>query len=175
LKNIIFEMMIKRITLSLFIAVLITGILVSCSALIPKLNPVTIIKKEATSNYKYVYIATTGNLTSGTSSIYGNNNSLVGVQTNKTVNPGDVISGILTKKGFIRVPKINSPNETMIVNYGESGRRETGLGGYTIEVTIQFISANNNQLICSCTAEGQGATEADDIRQAISRCLSGLL
>ena len=64
--------------------------------------------------------------------------------------------------------------QTVIVNYGESGRRNRGLG-YTIEVTIQFISAKTHAQICSCTAEGQGETEADDIRQAITRCLSGLL
>lgn len=29
-------------------------------------------------------------------------------------------------------------------------------------------------MICSYTAEGQGETEADDIRQAISRALSSL-
>jgi len=29
-------------------------------------------------------------------------------------------------------------------------------------------------MICSCTAEGQGSTEADDIRQAIKRALDGL-
>ena len=62
----------------------------------------------------------------------------------------------------------------MIINYGESGRRNRGLG-YTIEVTIQFVSAKSNELICSCTAEGQGETETDDIRQAITRCISGLL
>jgi hypothetical protein len=60
------------------------------------------------------------------------------------------------------------------VNYGESGKRYRRLG-YTIEVTIQFVSAKNNNIVCSCTAEGQGETEADDIRQAISRCLQGLL
>ena len=86
-------------------------------------------------------------------------------------------SGILSKKGFVRLPEQKSElvDETLIVNYGESGRRDTGLGGYTIEVTIQFISAKSNDLICSCTAEGQGSTEADDIRQAITRCLSSLL
>ena len=168
--------MINKITTKFFVSVLITGILTSCSALIPKLNPVSIVVNEAVNKYKYVFIAPTGNLTSGTSNIYGNTYSLVGVQANKTVNPGDVISGILTKKGLIRLSELNPDFliETLIVNYGESGRRDTGLGGYTIEVTIQFISAKNNQLICSCTAEGQGATEADDIRLAIVRCLSGL-
>ena len=75
------------------------------------------------------------------------------------------------------MPEIKSEltDETVIVNYGESGRRNTGLGGYTIEVTIQFISAKNSSLICSCTAEGQGSTEADDIRQAITKCLNELM
>ena len=87
-----------------------------------------------------------------------------------------MITGILTKKGFIRLPELKSElkNETLIVNYGESGRRNRGLG-YTIEVTIQLISAKSSELISSCSAEGQGETEADDIRQAITRCLSALL
>lgn len=97
--------------------------------------------------------------------------------SSKTVNPSDVITGVLTKKGLIRLPELKPEliNETLIINYGESGKRKTGLGGYTIEVTIQFISAKTSSLVCSCTAEGQGATEADDIRQAITRCLESLL
>ena len=87
----------------------------------------------------------------------------------------EVISGVLINEGFIILPELKSElsNETLIVNYGESGRRNRGLG-YTIEVTIQFISAKTKQMICSCTAEGQGETEADDIRQAIRRALDGL-
>ena len=96
--------------------------------------------------------------------------------SSKTVNPSDVITGILTKEGLIRLPELKSEltDETLIINYGESGRRNTGLGGYTIEVTIQFVSAKTSSLVCSCTAEGQGSTEADDIRQAITRCLNEL-
>ena len=33
---------------------------------------------------------------------------------------------------------------------------------------VQFISADTNELLCSCTGEGQGETDADDIRQAIN-------
>ncbi|KDS29372.1 hypothetical protein M097_1388 [Phocaeicola vulgatus str. 3775 SL(B) 10 (iv)] len=86
-----------------------------------------------------------------------------------------MIAGILIKQGYIILPELKSElaNETLIVNYGESGRRNRGLG-YTIEVTIQFSSAKTNEMICSCTAEGQGETEADDIRQAIRRALSSL-
>lgn len=65
-------------------------------------------------------------------------------------------------------------DETLIVSYGESGRRNVNLG-YSIEVTIQFLSAKTNMPVCVCTAEGQGSTEADDIRIAINRALKPLL
>ena len=61
----------------------------------------------------------------------------------------------------------------MIVNFGESGRRNVNLG-YSTEVTIQFISADTQRPICTCTAEGQGSTEADDVRKAIQRALDPL-
>ncbi len=61
----------------------------------------------------------------------------------------------------------------MIVNFGETGRRTVNLG-YSIEVTIQFISASTQFPICTCTAEGQGETEADDVRKAIQRALEPL-
>ena len=125
--------------------------------------------------YKYVYISTTKELTSSTGGTYGGQYGIYGSSTTKSVNPSDVIAGILIKEGYVILPKLKSElsNETLIVNYGESGRRNRGLG-YTIEVTIQFISAKTNEMICSCTAEGQGETEADDIRQAIKRALSSL-
>ena len=58
-------------------------------------------------------------------------------------------------------------HETIVVNYGEIGKRARGLG-HTMEIIIQFISADTNELLCSCTGEGQGETDADDIRQAIN-------
>ena len=132
------------------------------------LRPATSIKNGSLDSYKYFYITPTNSLTSSSSGQY--------YSLSKTVNPSDVITGILTKDGLIRLPELKPEltDETMIINYGESGRRNTGLGGYTIEVTIQFVSAKTSSLVCSCTAEGQGSTEADDIRQAITRCLSEL-
>ena len=98
------------------------------------------------------------------------------LSTSNTVNPADLITGIFIKEGLIRLPELKPElaEETLIINYGESGKRNTGLGGYTLEVTIQLISAKTSSLVCSCTAEGQGSTEADDIRQAITRCLNEL-
>jgi hypothetical protein len=136
----------------------------------------TVIKNDNIERYKYIYISPTGNLTSSSAGIFGGNYGIYGASTSKTVNPSDVITGILSKEGFIRLPELKSElaDETLIVNYGESGRRNRGLG-YTIEVTIQFVSAKSHTLVSSCTAEGQGETQADDIRQAITRCLHGLL
>jgi len=136
----------------------------------------TVVKNDEINEYKYMFITQTGSLSSGVGSVYGGNYGTYGATTNKSVNPSDVIAGALIKEGFVRLPELKAEliDETLIVNYGESGKRNRGLG-YTIEVTIQFISAKSNTLVSSCTAEGQGETEADDIRKAITRCLSSLL
>jgi hypothetical protein len=154
------------------LAVIVVSILTNSCAV---LKAPIITKNDSIEEYRYVFISTTSNLTSGTGATYGGHY----YSSSKTVNPSDVISGILLKNGFIILPEIKQDlaDKTLIVNYGESGKRNVagGLGGYTIEVTINFISAKSYETICSCTAEGQGATEADDIREAITRCLSGLL
>ena len=131
-----------------------------------------IVRNAPIEMYKYAYISPTKELTSSTGGTYGGQYGIYGSSTTKSVNPSDVIAGILIKEGYIILPELKPElsNETLIVNYGESGRRNRGLG-YTIEVTIQFSSAKTNEMICSCTAEGQGETEADDIRQAIRRAL----
>ena len=47
-----------------------------------------------------------------------------------------------------------------------------GLLGYTIEITLQFLSADTHEVVCTSTAEGMGETEADDIRIAIQKALT---
>lgn len=123
--------------------------------------------------YKYVYIQPTKELTSSATS--GANGYVYA--TTKSVNPSDVIAGVLMKKNYTILSEIKQEllEKTLVVTYGESGRRKTGLGGYTIEITIQFSDAKTSKLIAVCTAEGQGTTEADDIREAINRALSSLL
>jgi hypothetical protein len=141
-----------------------------CASLQPVLRPATSIKNASLDAYKYIYVSPTNNVTS--SSGFTINGDLTS-KTN-TLNPAELITGMFIKEGLIRLPELKPElaDETLIINYGESGRRNTGLGGYTLEVTIQLISANTSSLVCSCTAEGQGTTEADDIRQAITRCLN---
>ena len=156
-----------------FLDIILASILINSCA---PLRVPTIIKNDTIGGYKYIFITPTSNLTSGSGGVYGGQYGVYGASRSKSVNPSDVISGILLKEGYIRIPELKQEllDETMIVNYGESGKRNRGLG-YTIEVTIQFILAKSHKSICSCTAEGQGETEADDIRQAITSCLSGLL
>lgn len=136
------------------------------------LKPVETIKNGQIRDYKYVFISQTKSLTSSSGAFINGQY----YSASKSVNPRDVISGVLAKEGFILIPELKDDlaSETLIINYGESGRRSIGLGGYTIEVTIQFITSSTSSLIASCTAEGLGDTEADDIRKAINRCLNGI-
>ena len=101
--------------------------MLSCVALNPPLKPVFISNRQDISRFKYFVITPTSTLTSGAGAIYGLNGAI----SSKTINPSDLIGGILTKKNFIRLSQENPDlsAQTMIVNFGESGRRNTGLGG----------------------------------------------
>ena len=151
--------------------VLVAVLMAACASMkAPVINQI-----ESLDGYKYVYITPTSELTSGSSRVYGGKYGVYGGGSTKTINPSDVISGIMLKQGYIRLPELNPEllDQTLIVNYGESGRRNVNFG-YSIEVTIQFLSAKTNMPVCICTAEGQGSTEADDIRIAINRALAPL-
>ncbi len=123
--------------------------------------------KEALCNS--IVINQTQTLTSGHSSNINGHSEI------KSVNPRDIISGYLTKKGFIVLDKIDDflIEKTLIVNYGESGKRSFGFG-YATETTIQFITAKSKELVASITAEGCGDTEADDIKKAIRKAINAL-
>ena len=159
----------KRLKL-LFLLTLLPFIFISCSYTL--LQP-TVINKGDINQYSYFFIQPTETLTSGTgvTDYFGNYYS-----KQKSINPAEIITGFLVKKGFVKLLKIDKEllNKTLIVTYGESGRRNVGLGGYTIEVIIQLIDGQMNSLVTSCVAEGFGYNEADDIRIEINRCLSGI-
>lgn len=137
------------------------------------LQPVRVTRNSSLDQYTYFYITPTETKTGSSGGVYGNGYGVYGSSISKSTNPADIISGYLIKKGLVRLPEIKSDlaDKTMIINYGETGRRSTGLGGYTIEVTLQVLSAKTSEVICVITGEGQGETEADDIRIAINRCL----
>lgn len=135
------------------------------------LQPASVIKNDDIGNYQYLLITGTSSLTSGV----GQNISGIYYSESKSVNPRDIISGHMAKRGFVILPEADEKlsDRTLIVNYGESGRRDV-FWGYTTEVTIQFISPVTKRLLFSATAEGIGSTEADDIKEAITRALDAL-
>lgn len=151
----------------LFICLVALG-LFGCATLLPP----TVTRHATLDSYKYVYITPTPEKTSVTGGTYGGRYGIYGSTSTHSTNPSDVISGHFIKRGFTRLPELNSElaEKTLIVNFGETGRRAAGLG-YTIEVTIQLLSAKTNEVICVGVAEGQGETEADDVRIAINRCM----
>lgn len=136
------------------------------------LRPATHIGETSLIGYKYAYITQTDELSSSSGSVYGNQFVVYGSTVTKSVNPANVISGILMKNGLTIIPEITDEirDRTIIVNYGETGRRNV-FWGYTIEITLQILSADTHEVLCTCTAEGMGETEADDIRIAITRAL----
>lgn len=141
----------------------------SCYA---SLQPVVVTRHTPLDGYRYVYITPTSGLSSSSGGVYGGTYGVHGSTQSKSVNPSDIIAGHMIRKGFVQVPEIKPElaSQTLIVNYGESGRRNV-FWGYTIEITLQFLSAHNHEVVCISTAEGMGETEADDIRIAINRAL----
>lgn len=139
------------------------------------LQPVRVTRNASLDNYTYFYITPTETKTSSIGSVYGNGYGVYGSSTSISTNPADIISGYLIKRGMVRLPEVKDSlaDRTMIINYGETGRRSAGIG-YTIEITLQILSAKTNEVICVLTGEGMGYTEADNIRIAINRCLDEL-
>ena len=142
----------KLITFAIFLM-----LISSCATL----KPVTHTGNTSLTGYKYAYITPTSGLSSSSGGVYGNAYGVYGGTVSKSINPADIISGILMKNGFTLI---------LIVNYGETGRRNVFIG-YTIEITLQILSADNLEILCTTTAEGMGETEADDIRIAITRAM----
>lgn len=155
-----------------FIALSMLMLLVSSCA---SLKPVTYNGNTSLIGYKYAYITPTSGLSSSSGGIYGNAYGVYGSTISKSINPADVISGILMKNGFTLIPELDDElkDRTIIINYGETGRRNV-FWGYTIEITLQILSADTLEVLCTTTAEGMGSTEADDIRIAITRAMEAI-
>ena len=134
--------------------------LISCAV---KYQPVSVSQRQSFTNYKYVFVDPYNS--------HGSYSSL----------GCDMLAGLLMKKGFIILSYSQYLNmstsiarNTMVVTIGEGRKRSVGFGGYTREVTLQFVSAATNDLICICTAEGMGETEWNDHEVALTRCVQRL-
>jgi len=156
-----------------FIALSMLMLLINSCAV--TLKPVTYNGNTSLIGYKYAYITPTSGLSSSSGGVYGNAYGVYGSTISKSINPADVISGILMKNGFTLIPKLDDElkDRTIIINYGETGRRNV-FWGYTIEITLQILSADTLEVLCTTTAEGMGSTEADDIRIAITRAMEAI-
>ena len=148
----------KPVYLAICVVIMLT--LISCAV---KYQPVSVSQRQSFNNYQYVFV--------DPYSSHGTYSSL----------GCDMLEGLLMKKGFV-VLSYNqylnlSPSmarSTMIVRYGAGRNRSVGFGGYTTNVTLQFLSAVTNDLICICTAEGMGETEWNDVQVALNRCIQRL-
>ena len=157
-----------------FVILFITILLGLANCGVPKYASLT--NKPDLSKYRYVFITPTAEKASVTGEAFGNQYGLFGSTYSKSIIPSEVIAGSFMKQGFVIVPEIleAQKSQTIIVNYGESGRKNYGLGAYSIEVTIQLLDASSYELICSSTAEGMGETETDDVRKATNKCLNAI-
>lgn len=160
----------KKLLLPIF---LLSIMLSGCATLLP--TTVTRNEQDDLKNYQYFYVNPTGAKTGSAGYVTGGNFGVYGSSSTRSTEPCDIISGYLIKRGYVRVANIddNISDKTLVISYGETGRRAAGLG-YTIEVTLQFTSAKTHAVVCTVTGEGQGETEADDIRIAIIRCLDSV-
>jgi len=151
---------------------LIPLVFVSCISL----QPVRITRNATLDNYTFFYVTPTETKTGSSGVEYNLGSGIVVSSPTKSTNPADIISGFFIKRGLVRLPELKNDlaDKTIIINYGETGRRRVGLDGYAIEITLQIISAKTSDVICVVTGEGVGDTEADDVRIAINRCLEEL-
>lgn len=150
-------------------ALVVMCLLTGCATLRP---PTMRVNKDLRA-YSHVYVPATQTMDSHS----GIPVAGVIIPYSQSVNPRDVIAGAFAKRGFVVLPSLDERfrPQTLMVSYGESGRRNVALGlGYTIEITIQLVSAETGELVATTTAEGCGSTEADDIKQAITRALDAL-
>lgn len=164
----------------LFHGIIIFSILCTSCSSISRLMPVTVVQTNDSNSirdYRLFYVIPTSEVSSVTGSVFGNNYcGTYGTTYSKSINPADEIAGSLIRRGYVRLPHIdtNFIDQTLVVSYGITGRRQLSLTAYATEITIQFLSARTYQPVCTCTSEGVGETETDDIRVAIERCFEQL-
>ena len=131
--------------------------------------------KPDLSKYKYVYVSPTASVTSVSGYTFGTGTGLFGAVSSESAMISNLISGYFMKHGFVKLPQIDyaKRSRTIIVNYGECVLVKRGLT-YCTEVVIQLVNASDNGLICITTAEGNGDTDAGDVKDGIMKCLQSI-
>ena len=122
---------------------IVCSIILMCGC--ASLHPVSVNYHSPIDTYRYVYITPTSSLSSGTGSVYNG----YGSSTTKSVNPGDIISGYLIKKGYIIVPQIQPEyaSQTLIINYGVLVLKDHSIY-FLYNLQLQILPyLHNNQLL----------------------------
>ncbi len=139
-------------------------------------SPVADVKGDLTA-YNYYYVVPTNAVTSSSGIAvgvsYGMFSGVAGNQTN-TVSPSETISGYLMKNGYNVTTSIipEKADQTLIVSYGYTGRRELNAFDYASCIIIQMRNAATQELVASFEAEGYGYNdEAEGIMKAIFKAL----
>ena len=98
------------------------------------LKPVDFLKNADYTKYKFIYVSPTNTVTSSSESVYtGYNGYVYGSTYTQQANPSDIIAGFFMKKNFLLVNEIRNPENTIIINYGQSGKRNIAGGlAYTL-------------------------------------------
>lgn len=143
-------------------------------------KPVEFKKFGNTSKYKYAVVGKTQALRSqyGSSTKDSDGDVHYSSQSN-SINPNDVITGILMQKGFIVLDSLkNNPDhkpQTLFVQYGQGRVYTRGFFLFPtriVEVVMQIMDFETSELLFACNAEGSfGGLETDGLRHGIIRCL----
>jgi hypothetical protein len=135
-------------------------------------SPVADVKGDL-SAYNYYYVVPTNAVTSSSGLSVAVGYGVYGNQTN-TVSPSETISGYLMKNGYNVTTSIipEKADQTLIVSYGYTGRRELNTFDYASCIIIQMRNAATQELVASFEAEGYGYNdEAEGIMKAIFKAL----
>ena len=132
-------------------------------------------KMSSLDKYQYFFIPLSGTVTGGSGTVIGINGGVYGSSSKSSVNPSDIISGYLMKRGMVRLPEMKDSlaDKTLIINYGESGRHSEFMG-FSTEITLQFLDGLTNEIVATSTAAGMGSAVTDDIRKAVLLALDNV-
>ena len=136
-----------------------------------------IMKPKATivgsfADYEYFYVVPTSSMTSS-SAVVGGSYGVYGGAT-KTIVPSDVINGYLMQNDYNTTYMVSPElaDKTLVVTYGNTGRRQLGLFSYASGIIIQMKNAKTQDLVATFVAEGCGEDETENIYKAIYSALN---
>lgn len=151
---------------------LITSLVMAISSIAQLYAPSAKIEDNL-KGYKYVYVVPTNGITSN-SGIHSNSYGVYGGPT-KTINPSETIKGYFIRLGYTCLASIdpNLANITMIVSFGQTGRRMLSplSSAYSSGIIIQISNAKTHKVLATYQAEGCGSDETEDITQALYSAL----